>query len=286
MSRPADQEIAFHYDVSDEFYALFLDRRMVYTCAYYPTPDATLEQAQEEKLERVCRKLWLRPGERFLDLGCGWGGLVMWAAERRGAQAHGVTLSAAQAAWAQRTIVAGGLDAIARVDRGDWRALDTGARYDKIAAVGLIEHVGLRHHVAFFATVHGLLAAGGLFLNHGITIRDGAPPSSQMEFLTRHVFPGGELASLGCTIQAAERAGLEVLDVENLRSHYVHTTREWATRLQANAARARALVGERRYRTWLVYLAAASIAFEEGWIALHQVVARRRQDAGLDYRRP
>jgi cyclopropane-fatty-acyl-phospholipid synthase len=276
MSRRTEHEVAFHYDLSNDFYALFLDPRMVYTCAYYRHPDGDLATAQEDKLELICRKLRLAPGERFLDLGCGWGALAMWAAERWDVAADGVTLSAAQAAWAREAARRAGLAGRVRIERGDWRDVSTEQPYDKIAAVGLIEHVGVARHAAYFAHVHRLLAPGGLFLNHGITCRAGARRTSEMEFLARHVFPGGELASLDAVVGGVERAGFEIVDVEDLRPHYARTTRQWVERLQANAERARALVGERIYRTYLAYLTGASVAFEEGWIALHQVLGVRR----------
>ncbi|HWP66544.1 MAG TPA: cyclopropane-fatty-acyl-phospholipid synthase family protein [Candidatus Limnocylindria bacterium] len=276
MSRRAERDVAFHYDVSNEFYALFLDPRMVYTCAYYRRPDAGLATAQEDKLELVCRKLQLAPGERLLDLGCGWGALALWAAERWGVEVHGVTLSAAQATWAAEAARRAGLAGRVRIERADWRDVAPEKPYDKIAAIGLIEHVGRARHPAYFAQVHRLLTPGGLFLNHGITCRAGARRTSEMAFLQRHVFPGGELAPLDAIVGGIERAGFEIVDVEDLRPHYARTTRQWVERLQANAERARALVGERVYRTYLAYLAGASVAFDEGWIALHQVVATRR----------
>ena len=161
--------ISFHYDVSNDFYALFLDKRMVYTCAYYRRPDGDLDQAQEDKLDLVCRKLRLAPGERLLDIGCGWGSLVMWAAERYGVEAHGVTLSAAQAEWAETAIRRAGLEDRARVEHLDYRELPAGLRFDKVAAVGVIEHLGIASYPAYFARVHELLRPGGVFLNHGIT---------------------------------------------------------------------------------------------------------------------
>lgn len=279
MSRRAERDIAFHYDLSNDFYALFLDPRMVYTCAYYRRPDGDLATAQEDKLDLVCRKLRLVPGERFLDLGCGWGALVLWATQHWGVHAHGVTLSAAQAAWGGESIRRAGLTPRARIERCDWRDVVCERPYHKIAAVGLIEHVGTAHYATYFEHAHRLLAPGGRFLNHGITCRPGARRTSEMEFLARHVFPGGQLASLGTIVSGLERTGFEIVDVEDLRPHYARTTRQWVERLQANAERARALVGERVYRTFLAFLAGASLAFEEGWIALHQVVGARRGGA-------
>ena len=271
--------IEFHYDVSNDFYALFLDRRMVYTCAYYRRPDGDLDEAQEDKLELVCRKLRLEPGERLLDIGCGWGALVMWAAERHGVQAHGVTLSRAQADWAAAEIRRAGLEGRARVDHLDYRELPRDARFDKIAAVGVIEHVGIRNYPAYFARVHELLRPGGLFLNHGITHEKHWRRSSQTKFLERHVFPNGEIDNVTHILDVLERARFEIRDVEDLREHYARTTAQWVERLQANARAARALVGERTYRTWLAYLANSSVGFTRGWIGLYQVVAERPDPA-------
>jgi cyclopropane-fatty-acyl-phospholipid synthase len=273
-SKRHDQEaISFHYDVSNDFYALFLDRRMVYTCAYYRRPDGDLDQAQEDKLDLVCRKLRLAPGERLLDIGCGWGSLVMWAAERYGVQAHGVTLSRAQAEYAADAIRRAGLGDKARVDHLDYRDLPTDARFDKVAAVGVIEHLGIANYPAYFSRVRELLAPGGLFLNHGITHEKSWRRSSQTEFLQRYVFPNGEMDNVSHILDVLERANFEILDVEALREHYARTTAQWVERLQANAARARALVGERVYRTWIAYLASSSVGFTKGTLGLYQVVA-------------
>ncbi len=267
--------IAFHYDVSNEFYALFLDRRMVYTCAYYRRPDGDLDQAQEDKLDLVCRKLRLQPGERLLDIGCGWGSLAMWAAEHYGVQALGVTLSRAQAEWAQAAIRRAGLEGRARVEYLDYRDLPATARFEKIAAVGVIEHVGIPNYPSYFARVHEMLAPDGLFLNHGITHEKHWRRTSQTEFLERHVFPNGEMDNVSHILDVMEQARFEILDVESLRAHYARTTQQWVERLQANAERARMLVGERIYRTWLTYLAASSVSFTQGAIGLYQVVAGR-----------
>ena len=273
------QAIAFHYDVSNDFYALFLDRRMVYTCAYYRRPDGDLEQAQEDKLDLVCRKLRLQPGERLLDIGCGWGSLVLWAAERYGVEAHGVTLSASQAEWGRAAIRRAGLEVRARIDHLDYRDLPRDLRFDKISAVGVIEHVGIANYPEYFAGIHERLVPGGLFLNHGITHEKHWRRSSQTKFLERHVFPNGEIDNVTHTLDVLERARFEILDVECLRAHYARTTRQWVERLQANATRARALVGERVYRTWLTYLASSSVGFSEGSLGLYQVVAARPDPA-------
>jgi cyclopropane-fatty-acyl-phospholipid synthase len=279
-SKRRDREaIAYHYDVSNEFYALFLDRRMVYTCAYYRRPDGDLDQAQEDKLDLVCRKLRLEPGERLLDIGCGWGSLVVWAAERYGVTARGVTLSARQAEWAQAAIRRAGLEERARVDHLDYRDLPRDLVFDKIAAVGVIEHLGIANYAAYFTRVRELLAPGGLFLNHGITREKHWQRSSQTAFLERYVFPNGEMDNVTHLLDVLEQSRFEILDVESLRPHYARTTRQWVERLQANAGAARALVSERTYRIWLAYLASASVGFTDGSIGLYQVVAARRADA-------
>jgi cyclopropane-fatty-acyl-phospholipid synthase len=270
--------IAHHYDVSNDFYALFLDPLMVYTCAYYRDPDGTLEQAQADKLELVCRKLRLAPGESLLDIGCGWGSLAIWAAQHHGVRAHGVTLSKAQADYAAERIAALGLEDRCRVEFLDLRDVPASSRYDKIAAVGVIEHVGIPNYPAFFGRVHAMLNDGGLYLNHGITHGFHWRPTSHTEFLTRYVFPNGDLAGLTETMVEMERARFEILDVECLRLHYARTCRHWVERLQARADEARAIVGEHIYRTWLLYLTCSAVAFETSSIGLYQVLMQKHGD--------
>jgi cyclopropane-fatty-acyl-phospholipid synthase len=277
------QAIAHHYDVSNEFYELFLDPLMVYTCAYYRDPDGKLEQAQRDKLELVCRKLRLRPGETLLDIGCGWGSLALWAARHHGVRAHGVTLSRLQAEWAQARIAREGLEARCRVEYRDFRDLPSGARYDKIAAIGVIEHVGIANYPAFFAGVRSRLKDGGLYLNHGIVHDFHWKRTSQTEFLYRHVFPNGDLAGLSETITEMERADWEVMDVEGLRLHYARTCRHWVERLCAREDEARALAGERTYRTWRLYLTCSAVAFEGGSLGLYQVLMRKHRDPRVGY---
>jgi cyclopropane-fatty-acyl-phospholipid synthase len=270
--------IAHHYDVSNDFYALFLDPLMVYTCAYYRDPDGKLEQAQADKLDLVCRKLRLRPGETMLDIGCGWGSLSIWAAQHYGVRAHGVTLSRAQAEYAAERIRREGLDGRCLVEHQDFRDLPAGARYDKIAAVGVIEHVGIPNYPDFFGRVHAMLNDGGLYLNHGITRNFYWKRTSQSEFLYRHVFPNGDLAGVTEMLIEMERACFEILDLEGLRLHYARTCRQWVERLQARAEEARALVGERIYRTWLLYLTCSAVAFETSSIGLYQVLMQKHGD--------
>ncbi len=275
--------IAHHYDVSNEFYALFLDPLMVYTCAYYRDPDGKLEQAQQDKLDHVCRKLELRRGERMLDIGCGWGSLAIWAAQHYGVRAHGVTLSKAQADYAAERIRREGLTDRCRVDFMDYRDLPTTTRFDKIAAVGVIEHVGIVNYPAFFGGVRAMLEDGGLYLNHGIVHEFHWKRTSQTEFLYRHVFPNGDLAGLSQTLTEMERAGWEIMDVEGLRLHYARTCRHWVERLQERADEARALAGEQIYRTWLLYLTCSAAAFEGGSIGLYQVLTRKHGDAAVGH---
>ena len=278
LLRKDSRAIAHHYDVSNDFYALFLDPLMVYTCAYYRKPDGTLEDAQRDKLDLVCKKLGLTAGESLLDIGCGWGGLVMWAAQHYGVRARGVTLSRAQADWAQARIAALGLADRCRVEYLHWHELDPTERYDKIAAVGVIEHVGIRNYPDYFGRVHRMLRDGGLFLNHGITHNFQWKRTSHTDFLYRHVFPNGELCDLSRTLTEMERAHFEVMDVESLRAHYARTCRHWVERLEARADEARAIAGERIYRTWRLYLTCSAVAFETSSIGLYQVLMRKHGD--------
>ncbi len=281
-SRQADAKaIAHHYDVSNEFYALFLDPLMLYTCAYYRDPDGKLEQAQQDKLDHVCRKLRLQRGETMLDIGCGWGSLAIWASQHYGVRAHGVTLSKAQADYATERIRREGLADRCRVEHLDYRDLPANVFYDKIAAVGVIEHVGIPNYPAFFAGVRARLNDGGLYLNHGIVHEFHWKFTSQTEFLYRHVFPNGDLAGLSQTLTEMERAGWEIMDVEGLRLHYARTCRHWVERLTERADEARALAGERTYRTWLLYLTCSAVAFAEGSIGLYQVVSRKLRDRAV-----
>jgi cyclopropane-fatty-acyl-phospholipid synthase len=283
-SKQADAKaIAHHYDVSNEFYALFLDPLMVYTCAYYRDPDGKLEQAQQDKLDHVCRKLQLARGETMLDIGCGWGSLAIWAAQHYGVRAHGVTLSKAQADYATDRIRREGLTDRCRVDFMDYRDLPAGSRFDKIAAVGVIEHVGIPNYPAFFGGVRAMLKDGGLYLNHGIVHDFHWKRTSQTEFLYRHVFPNGDLAGLSETLTEIERAGWEIMDVEGLRLHYARTCRHWVERLRERADEARALAGERIVRTWLLYLTCSAAAFEAGSIGLYQVLSRKHGDPAVGH---
>jgi cyclopropane-fatty-acyl-phospholipid synthase len=264
--------------VGNDFYALFLDPLMVYTCAYYREPDGKLEQAQQDKLDLVCRKLRLEKGETLLDVGCGWGALSIWAAQHYGVRAHGVTLAERQASYAAERIAREGLGDRCRVEHRDFWNVPAGARYDKVAAIGVIEHIGIANYSRFFGRVRELLRDGGLYLNHGIHHEFHWRHTSQTDFLLRHVFPNGDLSGVSETMTEMERAGWEILDVENLRLHYARTCRHWVERLRARADEARALVGEKTLRTWLLYLACSSVAFDTGSIGLWQFLMQKQWD--------
>jgi cyclopropane-fatty-acyl-phospholipid synthase len=268
--------ISFHYDVSNAFYRLWLDEQQVYSCAYFTHPDESLDQAQRNKLELVCRKLRLQPGERLLDIGCGWGALVCWAAKHHGVRAHGITLSQQQLAYAQARIQAQGLQDRVTVELLDYRDLTNDGVYDKVASIGMFEHVGLANLPDYFATVMRVLRPGGLFLNHGITHdEEGWNQTVASEFINRYVFPDGELDCVSNIQLGMERAGFEILDVEALRPHYALTLRHWVRRLEAQREAAASEVGEPTYRVWRLYMAACALEFEAGGTGIYQILASR-----------
>jgi len=275
--------VRYHYDVGNDFYSMWLDRRMVYSCAYFPTGSEDLNTAQEAKLEHICRKLRLQPGERLLDIGCGWGGLVMYAAERYGVRAVGVTLSEPQARYAQKRIVARGLADRAEIRVCDYREVTDGP-YDKLVSVGMFEHVGRSRLPEYFRRAWELLRPEGLFLNHGIAarvtggLRKGV--ASGPSFMQAHIFPDGELEPLAETLSAAESVGFEVRDVENLREHYARTLRLWLRNLEMQKDRAIALVGEGRYRIWRLFLAASAQGFAAGRTEVCQSLLARPGASG------
>jgi cyclopropane-fatty-acyl-phospholipid synthase len=278
-SRQRDAEvISHHYDVSNRFYELVLGPSMTYTCACYPSADATLEEAQAFKYDLVCRKLGLRPGMRLLDVGCGWGGMVRHAARHYGVTALGVTLSQAQATWAQEAIKADRLDHVAEVRHLDYRDVE-GTGFDAVSSIGLTEHVGVRRYPAYFATLRDKLVPGGRLLNHCIT-RPHNEPQETGAFIDRYIFPDGELTGSGRIITEMENAGLEVRHQENLREHYAMTCRAWARNLAANWDECVAEVGEATARVWGLYLSGCSRGFEIDDIRLHQVLAVRPHDDG------
>ncbi len=272
------RQVQFHYDVSDRFYALWLDPRRVYSCAYYREPGMTLAEAQEAKLEHICRKLMLAPGERFLDIGAGWGALLLWAAERHGVEATGITLSRNQYAHVCRLVEERGLSGRVRMHLLDYRELPEDTPWDKIASVGMFEHVGRARLDGYFAKLRRLLRPGGLLLNHGITAggtRNHGLGAGIGEFIDRYIFPGGELMHLSHVLRVASESGLEALDVENLRPHYARTLSAWSDALEERLAEARHLAPGAVLRAYRLYLAGSAMAFEQGWISLHQVLAAR-----------
>ena len=265
--------VRHHYDVSNRFYELLLGPSLVYSCAYFASADDSLERAQERKLELICRKLRLQPGERLLDIGCGWGSLVMHAAARHGVHALGVTLSEPQAELARQRIEAAGLADRVEVRVLDYRELDE-QPFDKIASVGMYEHVGRAQLDTYVDVVHRLLRPGGLFLNHGITRIHTQPPRGPT-FIGRYVFPDGELHPVTDIIGALEAGGFEIRDVESLREHYALTLRRWVANLAAGRGAAIAEIGEERERVWRLYMLGSAQGFEEGEIGIYQTLAVR-----------
>jgi cyclopropane-fatty-acyl-phospholipid synthase len=279
-------QVQFHYDVSDAFYALWLDPRRVYSCAYYRDEAMTLAQAQDAKLDHICRKLMLQPGQRFLDIGAGWGALLLWAAEHYGVDATGITLSKKQHAHVQRLIENKGLQGRVRMELLDYRHLDERQAFDKISSVGMLEHVGQANLERYFNKVLRLLVPGGLALNHGITA--GGADNRQLgagmgDFIEKYIFPGGELVHVSRLLEHMARAGLEVVDAENLRPHYARTLWDWSDALETQLDTAHKVLasdgGEQRaektLRAYRLYLAGSAMSFEKGWLALHQVLATR-----------
>lgn len=284
-SRGRDREaVEYHYDVSNDFYSLFLDANMVYSCAYYRQDGDTLDAAQSQKLDHTLNKLMLKPGETFLDIGCGWGALVIRAAQKYGAIATGITLSKNQYEGAREQIDRAGLGDRCRVLLCDYRDLDEPAAYDKIASVGMFEHVGLKNLPVYFGAVHRLLKDDGLVLNHGITTSDVESRWVGMgagEFIDRYVFPHGELPHVSLALKEMASAGLEVVDVESLRRHYARTCEAWSNNLEARRPDAERMVGERRYRIWQIYLAGCAYGFSNGWMNLYQVLCSKAENHEL-----
>lgn len=266
--------IAHHYDVSNDFYRLWLGPQMVYSCAYFPDASLTLEQAQTAKIDHILTKLMVQPGQRLLDVGCGWGALAMRAASRFGARVVGITLSRKQHQLASERVAQAGLTDRVEIRLQDYR--DVSGSFDRIASVGMFEHVGLRQLPAYFRKLKDLLVDGGLVLNHGITTTDpdsGGAPLGGGAFIGKYVFPHGELPHLSLALHGMQLAGLEVLDVENLRRHYARTLTHWADNYEAASDAIQTTVDETTYRVWRIYLAGCAHAFTQDWVALYQVLA-------------
>jgi cyclopropane-fatty-acyl-phospholipid synthase len=276
LERP--RVVADHYDLSNELFALFLDGRMQYSCANFASPDEDLDTAQERKVALVCRKLRLEPGDRLLDIGCGWGGLIRHAASEFGADALGITISRRQQEFAVERLRGAGLDGRCRVELRDFRSLDEEAAFDKLVSVGMVEHVAPGDLLGYFRRAHRLLRPGGVFLLQGIAKPSGKSTRVGASFMTTYVFPDGELASLPATLATAERAGFEVRDVECLRESYELTTRRWRERLEARADEALGLVGEQTYRMLRIYLAGCAHNFAAGSVTLYQTLLLKTDD--------
>ncbi|MDQ2779106.1 MAG: class I SAM-dependent methyltransferase [Pseudomonadota bacterium] len=289
------RQVQAHYDVSDAFYSLWLDPLRVYSCAYFADPGVSLARAQEAKLDLACRKLQLGRGMRFLDIGAGWGGLLMWAAQHYGVRGLGITASRNQHAHVQSLIDAAGLNGQVQVQLLDYRELQGSAEFDRIASVGMFEHVGSAQAQTYFDVLNRLLRPGGLLLNHAIAA--GGVDNDQLgagmgDFISRNIFPGGELLHVSHTAEALARAGLELLDAENLRPHYARTLWAWSDSLERQLDAARALTNEATVRAYRLYLAGSAMCFERGWLALYQLLAtkpelhtegRQQWAAGSDY---
>lgn len=272
------EAISYHYDLSNDFYRLWLDRDMVYSCAYFETGSEDLEQAQQAKLRHLCRKLRLKPGERLLDVGCGWGGLARYAAREFGAKVFGITLSREQLELARERVAEEGLAKQITLELMDYRDLPQDGRFDKVVSVGMFEHVGHANLPLYCQRLFDAVRPGGLVMNHGITARhiDDRPVGHGAgEFINRYVFPHGELPHLVNISSCISDAGLEIVDVESLRLHYARTLEFWSERLEAQLEQAKRMVPERALRIWRLYLAGCAYGFRHNWINLHQILASK-----------
>ena len=276
--------IQFHYDVGNDFYTLFLDPEMQYSCGYFTDWGNTIEQAQIDKLEMICRKLRLKSGEKLLDIGCGWGGLICYAAKNYGVTAHGITLSQQQHDYTMEKIQRLGLEGLVTVELCDYKTHE--GCYDKIASIGMFEHIGLANFRGYFKKIRSLLRDRGVLLNHGIARRAKSSRRRarkirpERRLILKYIFPGTELAPIGHTVETMEICGFEVHDVEAWREHYAQTCKLWCQRLSAKKEDAINLVGHERYRLWVAYLAGVSFGFANGSLRIYQVVATKHRAKG------
>ncbi|NIA02606.1 MAG: methyltransferase domain-containing protein [Planctomycetia bacterium] len=284
--RNSRNSIAHHYDVSNDFYSLWLDPEMVYSCAYFRDKNQSLAAAQRDKLDYLCRKLRLQPGHTLLDIGCGWGALAIYAARKYGVTVHGITLSEAQQEHALQRVRAEGLEHQVNIELLDYRDLSMDAEYDRVVSVGMFEHIGVRNFPVYFGTVKRVLKPGGLFLNHGITSDTAWQHTPMTRFINRYIFPDGELARISDVADAMEKAGFELLDTEGLRRHYAYTLRHWVKALEENCEEAIQKTSEITYRLWRLYMAGSAHYFEEGSIGVYQLlVGHQRNNLTIPLRR-
>ncbi len=271
--------IAHHYDVSNEFYRLWLDPEMVYSCAYFHDESQSLTDAQIDKLDILCRKLRLQPGQTLLDIGCGWGALAIHAARHYGVSVHGITLSEEQHHFATNRVRDEGLQQQIQIELRDYRNLSDEGKYDRVVSVGMFEHIGIKNFPTYFNKIKRVLKPDGLFLNHGITSETGWMRTPLTRFMNRYIFPDGELARISTVVEAMENAGFETLDVESLRRHYALTLRKWVMNLEHNREQAIHHSSEVTYRLWRLYMAGCAYYFDEGSIGLHQVLVGHRHQS-------
>jgi len=276
------QAVTYHYNVSNDFYALWLDKHMVYSCAYFHSSDDDLDTAQEQKLDILCRKLRLKPGQHLLDIGCGWGGLVMYAAQHYGVDTTGITLSQPQAQLANERIASAGLTGHCRVELLDYRKMppDDSQSYDALVSVGMFEHVGAAKLPSYFDQAWRLLKPGGVFLNHGIANSATNSALGGPSFSNTYVFPDGELVPINITLHAAEESGFEVRDVESLREHYALTLRHWVRRLEVHHEQALQFVDEPTYRVWRLYMSGSAYGFTDGRLNVYQALLVKPAEQG------
>ncbi|GMR06967.1 MAG: C17 cyclopropane fatty acid synthase CfaB [Gammaproteobacteria bacterium] len=284
--RNSKASISHHYDVSNEFYRLWLDPEMVYSCAYFHDEQQSLADAQTDKMDILCRKLRLQPGQTLLDIGCGWGALAIHAARHYGVTVHGITLSKEQQKFAENRVQDESLEQQIKIELRDYRDLPDEGRYDRVVSVGMFEHIGIKNFPTYFNKVKSVLKPNGLFLNHGITSDTGWEHSPLTRFMNRYIFPDGELARISTVVEAMENAGFETLDAECLRRHYALTLRKWVTNLEQHREQAIHHSSEVTYRLWRLYMAGCAYYFDEGEIGLYQVlVGHRNQEQPVPLRR-